>query len=193
MVRFATPADAPALLAIYDQYMDTAVTFEYELPSQAEFENRIRTFSAHYPYLVYQQGDRILGYAYAHRHMERAAYQWNAELSIYLDRSVQSRGIGRGLYTLLLNLLQLQNVKNVYGCITLPNPKSTGLHESMGFSVVGIYHNAGYKCGRWHDVIWYEKAIAPFETDPEPLKSIQDVPPEDIQQTMKNAPGILLE
>jgi phosphinothricin acetyltransferase len=192
MIRFATVTDAQVLLNIYAQYMDTAVTFEYELPSLAEFEGRIRTFLDNYPYLVYEQDGQIWGYAYAHRHMERAAYQWNAELSIYLDSSVHSRGIGRQLYTTLMDLLRLQNVKNVYGCITLPNEKSIGLHTALGFTTVGIYHNAGYKCGRWHDVIWVEKAIGSFETGPATLKSIQDVPEIDIQRVLRAASSNLL-
>lgn len=192
MIRFATEADAQALLDIYAQYMDTAITFEYELPTLAEFQGRIRTFLENYPYLVYERDGHILGYAYAHRHMERAAYQWNAELSIYLDQAIHAQGVGRQLYTALIDLLWLQNVKNVYGCITLPNEKSMGLHTALGFTTVGIYHNAGYKCGRWHDVIWVEKAISPFESEPAPLKSIWDAPQSDIQNILSQASSKLL-
>ena len=98
MIRFATEEDAQALLAIYAYYIDTEITFEYELPTEAEFRKRIRTVLEEYPYLIYEDAGNILGYAYAHRHLERAAYQWNVELTVYLHPDVVSRGIGRRLY-----------------------------------------------------------------------------------------------
>ena len=102
MIRFATEEDAQALLAIYAYYIDTEITFEYELPTEAEFRKRIRTVLEEYPYLIYEEAGNILGYAYAHRHLERAAYQWNVELTVYLHPDVVSRGIGRRLYEELL-------------------------------------------------------------------------------------------
>ena len=98
MIRFATEEDAQALLAIYAYYIDTEITFEYELPTEAEFRKRIRTVLEEYPYLIYEEAGNILGYAYAHRHLERAAYQWNVELTVYLHPDAVSRGIGRRLY-----------------------------------------------------------------------------------------------
>ncbi len=95
-IRMATAADTAELLAIYGQYIDTPITFEYELPTQAEFSARIAGILAEYPYLVWEEDGRILGYGYAHRHMERAAYQWNAELSVYLDRSPEDKGWAGG-------------------------------------------------------------------------------------------------
>ena len=85
-IRFAAPDDAAALLRIYAQYIETPITFEYTLPSEEEFARRIRDIQAVYPYLVYIEDGEVLGYAYAHRFQERAAYQWGAELSVYLDR-----------------------------------------------------------------------------------------------------------
>lgn len=172
MIRFATVYDAEALLSIYGQYIDTSITFEYVLPSVSEFQERIRQISQGYPYLVYEENGAIRGYAYAHRHQERAAYQWNAELSVYLDRRIQSRGVGKKLYAALLELLTAQGVKTAYGCITLPNRKSVGLHKAMGFSSAGVHHRAGYKNGRWHDVVWYEKALGPYGDDPAPVTPI---------------------
>ena len=89
---------APTLLKIYGEYLDTPITFECALPSEAEFAGRIAAVGREYPYLVCLEKGRIVGYAYAHRQAERAAYQWNAELSVYLDRSCTSRGLGRRLY-----------------------------------------------------------------------------------------------
>ena len=101
-IRFAAIADAPALLAIYTPYVEkTSISFEYTAPSLTEFEGRIREIISEYPYIVYQEGDAILGYAYGHRAMERAAYGWNAELSVYVDRGYIGRGIGSRLYRCL--------------------------------------------------------------------------------------------
>ena len=178
-LRFARVEDAGALLDIYGQYIDTPVTFEYTLPSQAEFARRIRTISAEYPYLVWEEDGRPVGYAYAHRQRERAAYQWNAELSIYLDRERVSRGIGTALYTALMELLRLQGVRTVYGVVTLPNEKSEALHRSLGFVPAGVHHATGYKNGRWHDVGWFEKRILTTPGDPEPLRPAGQIPPEE--------------
>ena len=86
-----------------------------------------------------------MGYAYAHRHMERAAYQWNAELSVYLAKSAVGCGLGGGLYSRLMTLLKAQGVLSVFGCVTSPNPPSDRLHKRMGFKLVGTYLQAGFK------------------------------------------------
>ena len=177
MLRIAGGRDAEALLAIYAAYIDTPITFEYALPSAAEFRARIESVSGTYPYLVRESGGVIEGYAYAHRYRERAAYQWGAELSVYVDRHAHGRGLGTKLYTALLDLLRLQGVRTVYGVVTQPNEKSGRLHTAMGFTVAGIVHAAGYKNGAWHDVTTFEKLIGGFDGTPEPLKSIRDVDP----------------
>ena len=126
ILRFVTPQDCPALLDIYAQYIDTGVTFEYDLPTREEFTARISGICRDYPYLVCQEGDRVLGYAYAHRVWERAAYQWNAELSVYLAPDAVGKGLGKKLYAALEDLLRLQGVLTVYGLVTLPNPPARG-------------------------------------------------------------------
>ena len=183
-LRFATPADSPALLDIYAQYIDTPITFEYALPSQAAFANRISDILTTYPYLVCEESGRILGYAYAHRQQEREAYQWNAELSIYLDRTAQSKGLGRRLYRTLLALLQLQGVKTVYGLVTTPNERSERLHLGLGFHCLGIFRNTGYKNDRWHDVTWFEKSLAPYDPAPGPVLPVHQLPPEQVRQLL---------
>lgn len=183
-LRFAAEADSAALLGIYGQYLDTPVTFEYVLPTEAEFTARIRDIGGTYPYLVWEDG-RILGYAYAHRLGERAAYQWSAELSIYLGRDSTGRGLGRRLYGALMELLRLQGVRTAYGCVTLPNGASEGLHAAMGFHLAGTWHSAGYKCGAWHDVAWFEKEIAPHGWEPAPLRPIGAIPPERAAEILR--------
>ena len=189
-IRFAAPADGAALLAIYGQYLDTPVTFEDARPSEAEFRRRIAAYGSTHPYLVGEENGRILGYAYAHRLGERAAYQWSAELSIYLDRSAAGRGLGRRLYGALMELLRLQGVRTVYGCVTLPNPASEGLHTAMGFSRSGVWHRSGYKCGAWRDVAWFEKAVASYDQEPVPLRPIGEVPPEAAEAVLAQFSGV---
>lgn len=174
--RFASAADSPALLAIYSQYIDTPVTFEYRLPTEAEFTARIRDIAREYPYLVCEDGGGIIGYAYAHRQAERAAYQWNAELSVYLDQAHTGTGLGGRLYSMLMDLLRLQGIRTVYARVTSPNECSEGLHRRLGFRRMGIQSKAGYKNGAWRDVTWFEKDIAPYEPEPAPLLPFWQVP-----------------
>lgn len=186
-IRFAAEEDAKALLAIYSQYIDTPVTFEYDLPTEEEFAARIRDTIREYPYLVWEDGEKIVGYAYAHRHRERAAYQWNAELSIYLDREYTARGAGKKLYGMLIDILRLQGIRTVYGNVTVPNEKSERLHLSMGFQPAGLWHDAGYKNGAWHDVAWFEKPIAPCGKDPAPFLPVRELPPAKLAEILRGA------
>ena len=171
-IRFADPGDAAACLAVYAQYIDTSITFETVLPSEAEFSGRIRSYGAVYPWLIAEEDGHVLAYAYAHRAQERAAYDWNAELSVYLAKRAAGRGLGTTLYGALLALLQKQGVRNVYGIVTLPNPASEALHRAFGFRTVGAYDRSGYKNGRWLDVGIFEKQIGSFDGEPEPLQPI---------------------
>ena len=170
IIRKVTVADAKVLLDIYAPYVATPITFENEIPTVEEFARRIREIAAFYPYLVCEVEGRIVGYAYAHRQMERAAYQWNAELSVYIDAAFAGQGIGKQLYTRLIELLKQQHVKTLYALITLPNEASIALHRSFGFQEVGVWRQTGYKCGRWHDVMWMDLHIASMEGEPEALE-----------------------
>jgi Sortase and related acyltransferases len=183
-IRFAKPEDCPALLEIYGQYINTSITFEYALPTEREFADRIALISSTYPYLVCEENNRIAGYAYAARHRDRAAYQWSAELSVYLDRSSTSKGLGRQLYTLLMDILELQGITNVYGGVTVPNEKSEAFHKALGFRILGSFHNVGFKDGEWRDVMWFEKAIGEYSPAPQPLVRIGDVPAEQLREIM---------
>ena len=144
-IRFADPGDAAACLTVYAQYIDTSITFETVLPSEAEFSGRIRSYGAVYPWLIAEEDGHVMAYAYAHRAQERAAYGWNAELSVYVSRDAAGRGLGTKLYTVLLALLQKQGVRTAYGVVTMPNDASSALHQKLGFRVLGTYRNTGYK------------------------------------------------
>ena len=183
-VRFARAADAAALLAVYAPYIDTSITFEYDLPSEEEFAERVRDISQVYPYLIVEQDGHAVGYAYAHRSRERKAYDWVAELSIYLDRSVTGQGLGRRLYSLLMDLLALQGLKTAMGCVTVPNAASEALHATLGFERVGLSPKAGYKAGAWHDVAWFEKPLGPYDAPPAPLLPIGEVDPSAVAERM---------
>ena len=189
-IRFAAPEDGAALLRIYAQYIDTPVTFEYALPSREAFTARVAEISREYPYLVWEEGGEIAGYAYAHRQAERAAYQWNAELSVYLDRDHTARGLGRRLYTALLELLRLQGIRTVYGGVTLPNERSQRLHLGLGFRLLGVHRRTGYKCGQWWDVGWYEKAIAPYDPEPAPPRSVRELPAGQVSAVLRRAEAL---
>lgn len=186
-LRFAGQADVPALLSIYERYIPTTVTFEYVLPGEEEFARRVASISAVYPYLAAVEGETILGYAYAHRIAERAAYSWGAELSIYLHPDAVGRGLGRRLYGALIALLRLQGVRTVYGLVASPNPASEGLHQSLGFHRMGVQHKAGYKNGSWIDLLWFEKPIAPYTPEPAPLLPVGQIPNAEIQSILNHA------
>ena len=183
-MRMAVPGDSAALLSIYREYIQTPITFEYELPSQEEFTHRILSTLACYPYLVWEEQGTPVGYAYAHRLGERDAYQWNAELSIYLSTAICRGGVGQRPYAALMELLRLQGVKTVCGIVTSPNPASEGLHRAMGFRLVGTRKHAGYKNGVWLDVLWFEKSISPHGSNPSPVIPISQLPREALQAVL---------
>ena len=174
--RLADVSDTKEILDIYAPYItDTAITFEYDIPSIEEFRGRIEHISLEYPYVVCTYKDEIIGYAYAHRYGERAAYQWDVELSIYLDMNYKSLGVGKLLYNKLIEIVKLQNVRNIYACITSANEKSLKFHEKLGFEFIGIFKNTGYKFDSWYGVNWMGIAVGDINEKPETVKMINEV------------------
>lgn len=175
-IRMANESDSEEILGIYAPYIkNTVITFEYDIPTIDEFKSRIRKISKDYPYLVCTLNDKIIGYAYSYRHKERAAYKWNVELSVYINNAYLNYGIGKAFYTALIEISKLQNIQNIYGGVTCNNINSEKLHEYFGFKKLGVYHNTGYKFGKWHDVAWFEKSINEYYGDPKPLLSIKEI------------------
>lgn len=168
-IRTALPSDGAVLAAIYAPYTETAITYEYPAPTADEFSERIASISAEYPFIVCEDNGVAVGYAYAHRYRVRAAYDWDAELSIYFDREKTGRGLGKPLYSALLDLLRLQGFVNIYGTVSAPNPASERLHESLGFTHVFTDFKTGWKLGRWHDLIFYHMQLAPYDKAPKPI------------------------
>lgn len=168
MIRLATPEDAAAVAAIYRPYVEaTAITFEVAAPGEEDMRARMSSTLERYPWLVCEVDGAIVGYAYATTHRTRAAYQWCVDTAIYLDRKFHRGGLGRSLYAALFPRLVAQGFVNAYAGITLPNARSVGLHEAVGFTPVGIYRDVGYKLGAWHDVGWWHLRLQPLPTSPE--------------------------
>lgn len=160
MIRIARAEDAEAIHAIYaPTILDTAITFETELPCAEAMRQRMLTRLQHYPWLVWEEQGNVLAYAYATRFRERAAYDWIAETSIYVHENARRRGIARKLYGALLDVMRLQGINQAVGVITLPGDVSVALHEAMDFAPAGVWRKAGYKLGRWWDVGVWQKEL----------------------------------
>lgn len=167
-IRHARLSDAPRLLEIYDYYVqNTAITFEYETPSLATFEGRMKKITERYPYIVILRDGKIEGYAYAAAFRERRAYDWAVEVTIYLDPEARRCGMGRMLYETLEKALQEMGIRNLYACIGYPDgddpyltTNSADFHAHLGYRLAGRFHKCGYKYGRWYHMIFMEKFIA---------------------------------
>jgi phosphinothricin acetyltransferase len=172
-VRSAIPAqDAAACAEIYAPFVrDSVVSFEEEAPTAAEIQDRIRSTQATHPWLVLEDAGVVVGYAYASPHRTRASYRWAADVTVYIGPSHRGKGVGRQLYTELLDRLRAQRFQVACAGVTLPNDASVGLHRAMGFEPVGVYKRIGWKAGAWHDVIWMELELTPA-TDDRPLEPL---------------------
>lgn len=169
-IRIASPGDGPALVEIYAPYVrDTAITFEYHVPSAEEFADRIRHTLEKYPYLVAEENGLILGYAYASAFKMRAAYDWSVETSLYVRQDSRRQGIGSTLYKALEEQLLRQHICNLCACITYPNPASIAFHERLGYRLAAHFHRSGYKLGAWHDIVWMERELCPHSVPPLPF------------------------
>lgn len=171
LIRPVSLADSETLLEIYRPYVDeSAISFELQPPSLAEFQKRISDKAGKYPWLVCEEDGAITGYTYAGEFRSRPAYAWTTETSVYVRQGLHGQGIGRALYTALLAILQEQGFVNVVGGITLPNPQSVGFHEKLGFRPVGRIQDAGFKLGRWWDIGFWELQF-PKPLEPGPLRA----------------------
>lgn len=176
-VRLASAAsDAPAVAAIYRPLvMHTHASFEEVAPDSHEMERRIDRTLERTPWLVAENDGAVIGYAYALSHRDRAAYRWSLDISVYVGEDWQGRGIGRSLYGRLLDLLERQGFMNVYAGIALPNEASERLHRAIGMHPIGVYHQVGFKLGRWWDVAWYGMRLRQADdmpAEPVPLPAL---------------------
>lgn len=182
-IRTAALDDAEQILNIYAYYvLHTAITYEYNVPFLEEFRGRMEHTLKRFPYLVAEQDGRILGYAYASPFHERAAYDWSAEVSIYLSRDVKKCGLGRRMYEVLEDALKKMGILNLYACIGYPEVEdeyldynSARFHEHLGYAKIGEFHKCGYKFGRWYHMIWMEKIIGEHKENQSPVKSYIEI------------------
>lgn len=170
MIRLACEADVPEILDIYGPYvLTTTYTFEYDVPTAEAFLERFRTITKKFPWLVWEEDGKILGYAYGSAPFERAAYSWCAEDSLYLRPEAKGRGIGKKLLTALEKILFAQGYRKIYAIITSENKVSLDFHRRNGFLFTSEMVNCGYKFGRWLGVTWMEKenpCVPIFDTFP---------------------------
>ena len=168
-IRQAKLEDAEAILAIYTPYVEeTTITFETQVPSPEDFQNRMAAIMEKFPYLVAEVDNQILGSAYAHTYYARDAYDWTLELSIYVDRNRRQSGVGKALYDRLETELSQQAVVNLLACISLPNEASIRFHQKQGFEQIGHFKKVGFKFGQWRDTVWMQKRLRD-EAVPEPI------------------------
>lgn len=166
-IRNAELNDAEELLKIYAPYVtETAITFEYDVPSIDEFTNRIADVLKRFPYLVAEENGEIIGYAYANAFHSRPAYEHAVEATIYVRADKRRTGTGKLLYDRLEKILKQQNITNLYVCIActesidehLTNDSVT-FHSHMGYRMIGVFKKCGYKFNSWYDMVWMEKII----------------------------------
>lgn len=177
-IERVTEQDGLELLEIYGPYVqETAISFEYQVPTEEEFRQRIRSISAKYPYIKAVEQGRILGYAYAGAFKQRSAYDWAVETTIYVRKDCRKMGVGRLLYDKLEQSLKQMGICNLNACIACTetpdahlNNDSMHFHEKLGYKPVGIFHQCGYKFSTWYDMIWMEKLIAPHQQNQPPVR-----------------------
>ncbi|MFK7925519.1 MAG: N-acetyltransferase family protein [Bacteroidia bacterium] len=184
--RLAQQKDAASILAIYAPFVrETHVSFEYEIPSEAEIWGRVQKTLEHYPWIVALANDQVIGYAYAGSFRYRTAYSWSTESSIYLSPQARGKGLGRVLYQRLLDLLKLQGFQTVYAGISLPNPISQHLHQSMGFRHLQVFPRIGFKEGQWHDVDFWELVVDQKDNTPVMPRSIGDLSQSELGKVLQ--------
>ena len=184
LIRDAKLSDAPRLLEIYSYYVkNTAITFEYNVPSLEEFRHRMKNITLRYPYIVLEADGKVMGYAYAGSFIGRAAYDWSCEMTVYLDRTAKKLGFGRNIYEAMEQRLKDMGILNLYACIgyidkedEYLNHNSADFHAHLGYKTVGTFKKCGYKFGRWYDMIWMEKCIGTHTDTPAPVRFLTDAP-----------------
>ena len=157
MIRDFQTQDIQQLLYIYNHYvLHSAVTFDDKLLSLETFTEKVNKINSEYPFIVFEENNQILGYAYGSQFRPKPAYKNTVESTIYLRHSAIRKQIGTKLYTRLIELLREQKFHIVLGVLTLPNEASEKLHEKLGFKKVAHLNEVGFKFGKWQDVGVYQ-------------------------------------
>ena len=163
-IRPATPVDIPAITHIYAHSVNTGTaSFELEPPNEAEMTRRMQAlFDDGYPYLLAEIGGMIVGYAYAGSYRPRPAYRFSVEDSIYVDPTVQRRGVGRVLLEHLIQECERRGFRQMVAVIgDSAQLASIEVHRALGFRPVGSFENVGFKFGRWLDSVMMQRELGP--------------------------------
>src|SRR5215203_3339464 len=156
-IRNVNPDDAAQIAEIYNYYIkNTHQTFETESLSAEDMRERIIQFSADYPCVVAEEDGKIYGYAFATQFKMRQAYEFSAEVSIYVKADEKQKGIGSQIYEKLFEELRQTDIHALIAGISLPNDGSVRFQEKLGFEKVAHFKEVGYKLGRWVDVGYWE-------------------------------------
>jgi L-amino acid N-acyltransferase YncA len=171
VIRPAETSDAAAVVSIYAPYvLETAVSFETEPPTAATMLQRISGTLQTHPWFVAESSGGVVGYAYAGKHNQRAAYRWTVDVTVYVDSQKRRSGVGGALYRVLLETLRQQGFRSAFAEIVLPNPGSVRLHERAGFKSIGVHKDIGFKLGRWHDIDYWRLGLSDGAAPPsEPI------------------------
>ena len=153
MIRDVKLTDAEVICNIYNHYVEnTIVTFDIDPLTISDFEEKIKSITAEFPFIVYEENGQIIGYAYGSKWRPKYAYRFSVESTIYLDKDHTGKGIGKVLYQELIERLKMQKVHNIFGVISLPNDGSVALHEKFGFKKSAHFAEVGWKFDKWIDV-----------------------------------------
>ncbi|MFN3724977.1 MAG: GNAT family N-acetyltransferase [Allosphingosinicella sp.] len=175
-VRFAAPADAAAIAALYAPFVEgSAVSLEDSAPTVTEMAARIAGGGHLYPWLVAEDERGVAGFASASRFRPRQGYRFTVETSVYVAPDRQGAGLGRRLYMVLIDLLTRQGFTQAIAALTAPNDASAALHRAMGFKKCGTYGQVGWKLGQWWDVALWQRALAPQQTPPQEPRPYREV------------------
>lgn len=167
-LRNVTVDDAAAIEAIYTPIVrETAISFEWEPPSLADWQQRVQKVTARYPWLVAVDDEQVVrGFAYANTHRDAPSYQWSVNTSVFVHADARGQGIGTALYRELHRQLVALGYFTAFAGIALPNAASVALHESVGYRPLGVYEKVGFKSGQWRDVGWWRKELQPCDREP---------------------------
>jgi L-amino acid N-acyltransferase YncA len=170
LIRQAVDSDAPGIASIYNHYvLNSVATFEEVAVSVTAMAARVdKAKQNSLPWLVAQEGNHIVGYAYASPWHARSAYRHTVEVTVYLSPTHIAKGLGAALYVELFSVLAQKPVHSVIAGIALPNPASVALHEKMGMQKVGHFVKVGYKFERWLDVAYWQLDIRAETADQSP-------------------------
>ncbi|MGB1269434.1 MAG: GNAT family N-acetyltransferase [Flavobacteriaceae bacterium] len=160
MIRPVCLNDAKAITDIHNYYiLHSIANLEEHCTPVSVIEDRIKTTTTDFPWLVYEHHNDVIGYAYANVWKPRSGYRQTAETTVYLKHNIPQRGIGTALYEELIKQLKDLSFKELIGGISLPHPQSVGLHEKMGYKKVAHFSNVGYKFGQWVDVGYWQLSL----------------------------------